>query len=50
MKKIPNIVIFLIVAILLMLIVYLYFRTKEKYLDTKQKEQGNFFTNLFSNS
>jgi uncharacterized membrane protein YidH (DUF202 family) len=47
-QKIPNIVIIIVVGVLLMLGVYLYFRTREKIDEQKSREAGNWFTNLFS--
>ena len=49
-KKIPNIVLFLVVAILIILGVYLYFRTKESAAKAKNAEAGNWFANLFSSN
>lgn len=48
--KIPNIIIFLIVGVLIMAGVWFYFRTKEKIDEKKKDEAGNFFTNLFKSS
>ncbi len=46
--KIPNIVIFIVVAVLILAAVYLYFRTKESIEKAKDAEAGNWFSNLFS--
>ncbi|HPI31240.1 MAG TPA: hypothetical protein PLB59_09755 [Bacteroidales bacterium] len=48
--KLPNIIIFLIVAVLLIGAVYLIFRTKESINRNKSMEAGNWFTNLFKSS
>lgn len=48
--KIPNIVIFIVVGILILVGVYLYFRTRESIAKAKSAESGNWFTNLFSSS
>jgi len=48
--KLPNIILLLIVAVLLIAIVYLFFRTKEKIDENKARQAGNWFTNLFKSS
>jgi type II secretory pathway pseudopilin PulG len=47
-KKVPNILVFVIIGVLIMLAVYLFFRTREKIDEQKSAEAGNWFTNLFS--
>lgn len=48
--KIPNIIIFIVIGVLLLLGVYLYFRTQESITKAKDAAAGNWFTNLFSSS
>lgn len=45
--KLPNIIILLITGVLVIAIVYFYFRTREKIEDIKDQESGNWLTNLF---
>jgi len=48
--KLPNIIIILIVAVILIGAIYLAFRTKESINRNKQMEAGNWFTNFFKSS
>ena len=47
-KSLPNILVFVIIGVLLMIGVYLYFRTKEKIDEQKSLSAGNWFSNIFS--
>lgn len=48
--KLPNIILLLICAVLIIAGVYFFFRTKEKIDENKAREAGNWFTNLFKSS
>ncbi len=50
MPKIPNIIIFVVVAVLILIGVYFYYRSKEASNNAKSAEAGNWFTNLFSSN
>lgn len=47
-KSLPNIILFLVIVVLIILGIYLGFRTREKIQQTKSAESGNFLTRIFS--
>jgi predicted negative regulator of RcsB-dependent stress response len=48
--KMPNIIIFLIIAVIIMVMVYLGFRINEKIDERRNAAAGNWFTNLFKST
>ncbi len=50
MPKIPNIIVFVVVAVLILVGVYFYYRSKEASTKAKSAESGNWFTNLLTPS
>jgi len=49
-RKFPNIIIFLIIGVIIMVMVYLGFRINEKIDEKRSAAAGNWFTNLFKST